>query len=83
MSGKTEFNEQIPKDIEEQLSQEIAAILQHRRSNHSLKKEMTQLFRARQSTMQLLIPKKNILIISVLALISWLFVPSLISLFFI
>lgn len=83
MPGKIEFSEQIPKDIEEQLSQEIAAILQHKRSKHSLKKEMTQLFRARQSTIQFLIPKKNILIISALALLSGLFVAGLISLFFI
>ena len=83
MPGKIEFSEQIPKDIEEQLSQEIAAILQHKRSKHSLKKEMTQLFRARQITMQLLIPKKNILIISFFALLSGLFVAGLISLFFI
>ena len=83
MSGKIEFSDQRPKDFEEQLSQEIAVILQHKRSKRSLKNEMTQLFRARQSTMQLLIPKKNILIISVLALLSWLFVAGLISLFFI
>lgn len=80
MAGKIEFGEELPKEIDEQFSQEIAAILQHKRSKHSLKKEMAQQFRARESTMQLVIPKKNILIIAALALLSWVFVAGLISL---
>jgi response regulator of citrate/malate metabolism len=82
MSDKIELSEQqLPKEIDEQFSQEIADTLQHKRSKHSLKKEIAQQFRAKESTMQMLISKKNILIIAALALLSWLFVGGLVSLF--
>lgn len=82
MSGKIKYSEQIPKKIDEQFSQEIASILKHKRSKHSLKKEIAQQFRTRESTIQMLIPKKNILTIAALALLSWLFVAGLISLMY-